>query len=92
MPNQEFTTWFEPAGHKCDKSSLGGDMAKPALSSPVGDIVQQRWIDLAAAYPLLCRLRLNDSIDSHISVSLADPQHLFFESMRSGVVWTGNRE
>jgi hypothetical protein len=67
-------------------------MAKPALSSPVGDIVQQRRIDLAAAYPLLCRLRLNDSIDSHISVSLAGPQHLFFESMRSGVVWTGNRE
>lgn len=59
-------------------------MAKPALSSAVGDIMQQRWIDLDAAYQLLCRLSLNDTNDSHIYVSLAGLQHLFFESMRSG--------
>ncbi|SPP97917.1 protein of unknown function [Bradyrhizobium vignae] len=40
-------------------------MTKRAVPSTVGDIVQQRRIDLAAAYRLLCRLSLKDSIDSH---------------------------
>lgn len=53
------------AGSIGDKSSVGDDMTKRAVPSTVGDIVQQRRIDLAAAYRLLCRLSLKDSIDSH---------------------------
>lgn len=59
-------------------------MTKQALPSDVGDIVQQRRIDLAAAYRSLCRFSLNDNIDRHISVSFPGPQHLLFESIRSG--------
>lgn len=66
-------------------------MTRHARPSTVGDIVQQRRIDLAAAYRLLCRFSLNDSIDSHISVSLPGPQVLFFEPIRSGCGWSGNR-
>ncbi|WP_177248771.1 hypothetical protein [Bradyrhizobium sp. Ghvi] len=51
-------------------------MRKQAMPSTVGDIMQQRRIDLAAAYRLLCRFSLKDSIDSHVSVSLAGPQDL----------------
>ena len=78
-------------GPKCDKSSVGEDMTRHARPSTVGDIEQQRRIDLAAAYRLLCRFNLNDSIDSHISVSLPGPQDLFFEPIRSGCGWSGNR-
>lgn len=66
-------------------------MTKRALPSAVGDIVQQRRIDLAAAYRLLCRFSLNGSIDSHISVSLPGPQHLSLSQSARGVGWTGNR-
>ncbi|MDA9483457.1 hypothetical protein XI07_15855 [Bradyrhizobium sp. CCBAU 11445] len=59
-------------------------MTKRALPSTVGDIVQQRRIDLAAAYRLLCRFSLKDSIDSDISVSLPNPQDLFFQPIRWG--------
>ncbi|WP_146006623.1 hypothetical protein [Bradyrhizobium forestalis] len=51
-------------------------MTKRALLSTVGDIVQQRRIDLATAYRLLCRFSLKDSIDSDMSVSLPSAQDL----------------
>ncbi|WP_407114361.1 hypothetical protein [Bradyrhizobium sp. LMG 9283] len=45
-------------------------MTRHALPSTVGEMVQQRRIDLAAANRLPCWFSLNDSIDSQISVSL----------------------
>ncbi|MBB4423673.1 hypothetical protein GGD66_002217 [Bradyrhizobium sp. CIR48] len=58
-------------------------MTKRALPSALGDIVQQRRIDLAAAYRLLCRFSLNDSIDSPPSVFQA--LNTFFLSQSFGV-------
>ncbi|WP_156952423.1 hypothetical protein [Bradyrhizobium sp. WSM1743] len=54
-----------------------------ALPSAVGDIVLQRRINLAAACRLHCGFSLNDNFDGQLSVSLAGPQLLFFEPIRS---------
>ncbi|MDI3566975.1 hypothetical protein [Bradyrhizobium sp. Arg816] len=61
-------------------------MTKRALPSAVEDIVQQRRIDLAAAYRLLCRFSLNDSIDSPPSVF---PALNTFSLSQSFGVWFG---
>jgi ribulose-5-phosphate 4-epimerase/fuculose-1-phosphate aldolase len=48
-----------------------------ASPAPTLDAVRQRRIDLAAAYRLIHRLGLDDSIYTHISVRMPGPHHHF---------------
>lgn len=52
-------------------------MTRDAPLSAVRDVVQERRIDLAAAYRLVHRLGLDDGIYTHISVSLPDAHDRF---------------